>query len=265
MQYDPVKDSIHRLIKAFPPFRELFYRALDLLLLRQRYVKRCIAKYISPGQDFRYYDAGAGFCQYSWHVLKFHPRAKAFATDLKRDYLDDFAYYAQKHFPGRFSWQAADLQAFTPRNRYHLVTAVDILEHIPDDLAVLRNFYTCLEDKGILVISTPSDTDEAARFTEEHVRPGYNKTELEEKLKSCGFQILESIYSYGAWGSLAWRLLMKHPLNLLAKSKMYLALLPFYYLLVFPVSEVLMRLDLNARNQSGTGIIIVATRDSGEN
>ena len=38
-----------------------------------------------------------------------------------------------------------------------------------------------MADEGILIISTPSDRNEAAKFTEEHIRPGYNKKELEDK------------------------------------------------------------------------------------
>jgi len=264
MEYDPLKDKAAGLIMIWPPARVLFYRALELLLLRQRYVKRYLKKCLPAGSEFRYYDAGAGFCQYSWQVLKNYPRARVFAADLKRGYLEDFARYAQPRFPGRFSWQQADLQTFTPSNSYNLVTAIDILEHIPDDLAVLKNFHTALAQGGILIISTPSDTDEAAKFTAEHVRPGYNKAELEEKLRAAGFAILESLYSYGTWGSLAWRLLLKYPLSLLGKSKLFLVVLPFYWLLLFPLAELLMRLDLKAKNKSGTGIIVVARKEAAD-
>ncbi len=260
MEYDPIKDQAAKLQRSWPPAREIFYRALDLLLLRQRYVKRCLESYFGPDDAFRHYDAGAGFCQYSWHVLKNHLRAKVFATDLKRDYLADFSLYAKQRFPGRFSWQAADLQDFIPRNSYDLVTAIDILEHIPDDLAALKNFHTAMANKAILIISTPSDTDEAAKFTGEHVRPGYNKAELEEKLRTCGFEILESLYSYGTWGSLAWRLLIRQPLSLLGKSKLFLAILPLWYLLILPLAEILMRLDLKTINKTGTGIMVVAQK-----
>ncbi len=260
MEYDPLKDRAARVIRIWPAARALFYRALDLLLLRQRHVKRALSQHFPSARGFRHYDAGAGFCQYSWHVLKHYPAAKVFASDLKRDYLEDFARYAKQRFPGRFSWQQADLQTFTPRNSYDLVTAIDILEHIPDDLAVLRNFHSAMAAGGILIISTPSDTDEAAKFTSEHVRPGYNKAELEDKLRASGFAILESKYSYGAWGSLSWRLLMKHPLILIAKSKLFLPLLPLYYLLIYPLAEILMRLDLKGNNKTGTGIIIVAQK-----
>lgn len=260
MQYDPVKDRAARLIKALPAARILFYRMLDLLLLRGRYVKRALRRRGAAFGQLRYYDAGAGFCQYSWYVLKCFPAAHVLATDLKREYLEDFAAFARLRFPRRFTWQVADLQSYVPEGKFHVITAIDILEHIPDDAAVLRNFHSCLEEGGSLIISTPSVLDIAARFTAEHVRPGYNKTQLEELLESCGFKLEESIYSYGKWGALAWRLLMKYPLALLGKSALWAIFLPLYYLPVLPLGELLMRLDLRARNAKGTGIFIVARK-----
>jgi len=117
-----------------------------------------------------------------------------------------------------------------------------------------------MADEGILIISTPSDRNEAAKFTEEHIRPGYNKKELEDKVQLCGFKILKSIYSYGFWGSLSWRLLIRLPLGIFSKSKLLLIVLPFYYLLILPLAELMMQFDLYTHHSSGTGIILVAQK-----
>ncbi len=260
MYYEPLKDRIAALIKSYPAARAAFYGMLDLLLLRQRYVKRCLLRYGKDFPNLRYYDAGAGFCQYSWFVLRKFPASTVLASDLKGGYLDDFNACSRTRFPGRFTWQAADLQLYTPPGTYHLISAIDILEHIPDDDAVMANFHACLEPGGVVVISTPSDSDEAARFTSEHVRPGYDKAALESKLRVHGFEIQESKYSYGKAGSLAWRLLLKHPMALIEKSKLAVLLLPLYYLLALPLAQVLMWLDLRSENSTGTGIIIVARK-----
>ncbi len=260
MYYEPLKDRVAVLVRRYPAVRSAFYWLLDLLLLRQRYVKRCLLRY---GRDFpglHYYDAGAGFCQYSWFVLRRFPSSTVLATDLKGGYLEDFFAYSKAKFPGRFTWQSADLQLYTPPGRYHVATAIDILEHIPDDDAVMANFLACLEPGGVLIISTPSDSDEAARFTSEHVRPGYDKAALESKLRIHGFEIMESIYSYGKMGSLAWRLLLKHPMALMQKTILAVLLLPLYYLFALPLAQILMWMDLRRHNITGTGIIIVARK-----
>ncbi len=260
MRYDLIKDRFEAAIKLFPAIRKLFFRLLDLLLLRQRYVKKYLIKYCAAIPALRYYDAGAGFCQYSWFVLNRWKRSTVFASDLKAGYLESFANFLKPGTASRFGFKAADLQTFAPQRSFDLVTAIDILEHIEDDLATLKNFHACLAPGGFLVISTPSDTDEAARFTAEHVRPGYNKAELEAKLRSTGFKIVESLHSYGNYGSLSWRLLIKTPLRLIGTSKALALLLPFYYLVAFPLGELLMRLDLKTTNKTGTGLIVVARK-----
>jgi len=257
MRYEPLKDILASLLGNIPQARSLLFAALDLMLLRQRYVKAAIRKYIPADAAPRMYDAGAGYCQYSCFMMRNWKRSKVFALDLKVDYIRAFAAWLDAAHRARFSFTQGDLQLYEPQNRYDLVTAIDILEHIPDDLAVLRNFFHCLKPGGILIISTPSDTDEAARFTAEHVRPGYALNDLRAKLESVGFEVIESRYSYGFWGSLAWKLSIRQPLRLIGKSKAFALLLPFYYLPILPLSMLLNKLDTMTLNKSGTGILMV--------
>lgn len=254
MQYDPVKDRFATYVSIFPGFRCLFYKLLDAILLRQAYVKKAINRHFRDGNLF--YDAGAGFCQYSDYVLRKYPAAEVFAVDLKTQYLESYAHVADN----RFSFHSADLQTYKPQRQYHMAIAIDILEHIEDDLSTLKNFHAALVEGGTLIISTPSDLDEAAKFTEEHVRPGYNKLELEQKLENCGFEALSSRYSYGFWGALSWRLLLKYPLKMYSQSRYSMPLIAVYYLLVFIPARLMMLMDLTGVNNSGTGIIIEARK-----
>lgn len=256
MEYDPLKNKLATWLSVMPGLRRMLFAAFDILLLRQRYVKREIKRHFPQSEDTAFYDAGAGFCQYSWYALNNWPHARVHATDLKLDYLESFALYTRSRMGDRFSYKLGDLQSYQPEGKYDMAIAIDILEHIPDDLAVMRNIHAVLKPRGLLIISTPSDTDPAARFTSEHVRPGYDKKQLETKLLTSGFRIVSSYYSYGRYGHLAWLLMMKYPLSLIHK-KLWPVLLP-YYLLAYPVAELLMRLDMAKHNTTGTGIIIVA-------
>ena len=255
MQYEPIKDKLHSVISLFPALRSGFFLFLDILLLRQRYVKREIREF--GQEDMAFYDAGAGFCQYSDFVLKRYPKARVFAVDLKTRYLRSYA-FSQK---ARFCYQGADLVKFSPRGEYDLAIAIDILEHIEDDIGAMRNLYRALKTGGNLIVSTPSDFDEAARFTAEHVRPGYCKADLEVRLKSVGFSIQKSIYSYGKWGALSWRLIIRYPLALQAKSRFFLLLMPLWYLSLYPLAAVMMHWDMKMHNAEGNGIILVCKKD----
>lgn len=258
MLYDIIKDKFAGLIDKFPLFRKLFYTLLNMLLLRQRYVKREIKKYFPKNKPIHFYDAGAGFGQYSYFILKNWKRAKVHAVDLKNDYVVSFSQYVKHIKYKNFSAQQADLISYIPDDRFDLIIAIDILEHIEDDVQVLKNFRQVLDKGGKLIISSPSSFDESAKFTEEHVRSGYSKEEIISKLESAGFKIVSFEYSYGKWGHLAWLLSMKYPMSILGKSKLFLLLLPIYYLLFYPLSALLMLLDVNMKNKTGTGVVVVA-------
>ena len=257
MHYDLIKDKFAKLIDVIPVFRKLFYLLLDMLLLRQWYVKREIKKHFSKSKPIRFYDAGAGFGQYSYFVLRYFKKAKVQVVDLKTDYMDSFALYAKRVGWQDFSAQQADLADYIPNDKYDLIVAIDILEHIENDVQVLRNFRQVLDIGGKLIISSPSTFDESAKFVEEHVRPGYDKAEIISKLENAGFKIISCDYSYGKFGHLAWLLIMKYPMSLLGKSKLFFLLLPVYYIIFYPISALLMLLDMKQNKKTGTGVIVV--------
>lgn len=258
MQYDKIKDKFAGLIDNFPMLRRLFYFILDMLLLRQWYVKKEIKKHFPKDKPICFYDAGAGFGQYSYFILKHFKNAKVHAVDLKTDYMDSFARYAAKHSWQDFSAQQADLTDYIPKDKFDLILAIDILEHIENDEQILKNFRKVLDTNGKLIISSPSNFDESAKFTEEHVRPGYSKEDIISKLENAEFKIISFEYTYGKVGQIYWELCLKYPLSLINRSKLFFLILPFYYLASYPISFLFMILDLKAKNEIGTGVIVVA-------
>ncbi|MDP8232844.1 MAG: class I SAM-dependent methyltransferase [Candidatus Zophobacter franzmannii] len=260
MKYDLVKDKLANAITLFPDARRLFYKVLDEILLRQWYIKTLMRKYCKKDEPLSFYDAGAGFCQYSYEVLKRFPNSEVLAVDIKADYLHAFKNFAEDNLTGSFTVKEADLQKYVPNKKYDMAIAIDILEHIEDDVSVIQNFHKCLKEGGILLISTPSTFDEAAAFTEEHVRPGYNKNELEDKLTRNGFELVESFYSYGKFGKLAWKLGMKIPIQLAGLGIFGMLASALWLAIFFPLNHYLMRLDTQTDNEVGNGIIIVAER-----
>jgi SAM-dependent methyltransferase len=142
------------------------------------------------------------------------------------------------------------------------------MEHILEDEKVFENFSESLKPGGILLISTPSDqggsdTDHHEEegshgFIEEHVRDGYNREDIIAKLLKSGFSKVLVSYTYGKYGSAAWKLSMKYPIQLLGLSKGFYVLLPFYYLVTFPFCAVMNYMDVNRFNQSGTGLLVKA-------
>jgi len=67
MQYDPIKRVLGKAVGRNLAARHLFYRMLDLLLLRTWHIRYELKKWAQNQQkEIEVMDAGSGFGQYSW-------------------------------------------------------------------------------------------------------------------------------------------------------------------------------------------------------
>ncbi|HEY5511923.1 MAG TPA: class I SAM-dependent methyltransferase [Prolixibacteraceae bacterium] len=273
MHYDPIKRQLGNLFNHSPFLRKFFYRLLDLLLLRSWHVKKALVelKKTSPRRKLNILDAGSGFGQYCYRLSRLFPEARILGVDVKQEQIDDCNDFFHKIGQGdRVTFAVADLTQYKAVNTYDLILSVDVMEHILEDEQVFKNFGASLKPGGVLMISTPSDqggsdTDHHEEegihgFIGEHVRDGYNKEELTAKLIKARFSKVEISYTYGAYGSVAWKLSMKYPIQLLGFSKIFYVLLPFYYLLLFPFCALLNWVDVNRTNKCGTGLLVKAVK-----
>ena len=90
MQYDPIKRALGTLFNKTPFTRKIFYKLLDLLLLRTWYVKRELRIFgKNSAENVNVLDAGAGYGQYSFFMSGFFPRWKIKAVDVKQEQIDD--------------------------------------------------------------------------------------------------------------------------------------------------------------------------------
>ena len=273
MQYDPVKRSLGKVFNRTPGLRKLFYNLLDLLLLRAWHVKKELKFWAKDKtQEISILDAGAGFGQYVYTISKLNPNWKITGVDVKTEQIADCNnFFNQINESHRISFQEADLQKFKNPLSYDLIISVDVMEHIEDDVQVFKNFHESLKDGGMLLISTPSDQggsdthhehehehEDAHGFIDEHVRDGYNINDIEEKLKSAGFKNIEAYYVYGKYGKISWKLSMKYPITMLNITKLFFIILPFYYIITYPFAYILNHMDLNRKNETGTGLIVRA-------
>ncbi|MGM0377590.1 MAG: class I SAM-dependent methyltransferase [Bacteroidota bacterium] len=274
MQYDPIKRSLGQLFNATPGLRILFYRLLNLLLLRSWYIRREIKKWADDrhkGGDIL--DAGSGFGQYSWTLSKLGVQYRIKGVDVKEEQIEDCNHFFKKTGKGgQVSFSKADLTQLVEPSAYDLILSVDVMEHIEDDRQVFRNFHESLVPGGMLLISTPSDKggsdaeehhhEGVSGFIDEHVRDGYNAEDIKNKLKEAGFEKVEILYSYGKPGHISWVLSMKFPILMLNASNLFFIFLPFYYLVTWPFACILNYLDTRQTHPEGTGLIVKAYKSS---
>jgi 2-polyprenyl-3-methyl-5-hydroxy-6-metoxy-1,4-benzoquinol methylase len=271
MHYDPIKRQLGNVFNRSPFLRKRFYQLLDLLLLRAWHVKKALKKFKNESATAKLtiLDAGSGFGQYCYRISRLFPSAEILGVDVKQEQIDDCNQFFQQIGKEKLvSFEVADLTQYKAPDRYNLILSVDVMEHIEEDELVFANFSASLQPGGLLLISTPSDQggsdadhheEEGVHgFIEEHVRDGYNKEELTAKLLKAGFSKVKVTYTYGKYGSVAWKLSMKYPIQMLGVSKIFYLLLPFYYLVLFPFCALLNYLDVKTSNKSGTGLMVTA-------
>ncbi len=266
MQYDPIKRSLGSVFNKHPFLRILFYKALDVLLLRAWHIKREVRKIRKDlSGETAFLDAGSGFGQYSFYLSRKFREAEILGVDVKEEQIEDCNRFFQDKEKVRF--EVADLTRFSHEEKFNLILSVDVMEHIEEDVKVFENFHLSLRKNGILLISTPSDQggsdvhdDHDESFIDEHVRDGYNILEIEEKLRTAGFSNIDARYSYGPPGKISWRLSMKYPITLLNRSRLFFVLLPVYYIITFPFCLILNFLDVRLTHTSGTGLIVKAVK-----
>ncbi len=273
MHYDPIKRTLGTFFNATPTLRIVFYKLLDLLLLRSWHIRKALRQWrrARGGVASDALDAGSGFGQYSYRLAKMCDGGSVKGVDVKAEQIADCnAFFGRLGLGGRVSFEEADLTTYVREGAYDLVLSVDVMEHIEEDEVVFVNFYRSLRSGGMLLISTPSDkggsdADEHEHgdgavhgFIDEHVRDGYNIEDIRAKLCRAGFGRVEAAYSYGTAGHVSWVLSMKWPISLLNVSKLFFVVLPIYYLITFPFCLVLNWVDVACAHESGTGLIVKA-------
>jgi SAM-dependent methyltransferase len=269
MQYEPIKRSLGRFFAGSLFMRKTLYFLLDLLLLRTWHVKKALRNTALqfPGEA-AVLDAGSGFGQYTWRMCKTNKQWIIKAVDINSEQVEDCNKFFEKTgLSERVTFHTDDLTVLTDLNSYNIILSVDVMEHIEQDVKVFQNFYRSLKTNGVLIISTPSDkggsdvhNDKEESFIDEHVRDGYSIKDITEKLSLAGFRNIEAGYTYGKPGNISWRLSMKYPIKMLNISYLFFLILPFYYLIVFPVSIIFNILDLRLTHRTGTGLLVTARK-----
>ncbi|HEY4754589.1 MAG TPA: class I SAM-dependent methyltransferase, partial [Ignavibacteriaceae bacterium] len=158
MHYDPIKNVFASLIKKFPFLRIAFYKLLDLFFLRSWYVRRELInlRKVFGDKIIEIYDAGTGFGQYSYFMLKRLVPANILSVDVKENWIKDAEDFFSQIKAHNVKLKTEDLLQINHENKFDLILCVDVMEHIVEDEKAFQNFYRALKKNGYLVINSPS-------------------------------------------------------------------------------------------------------------
>jgi SAM-dependent methyltransferase len=276
MKYDPIKRDLGNVFNRHKQLRKIFYNLLDLLLLRAWHINSELRIWSKKHTaEAAILDAGSGFGQYVYSMLKLNPAYTIKAVDVKEEQVADCnEFFSAIGESKRVHFEVGDLTSWVKPASYDLILTVDVMEHIEEDRLVFKNFHQSMKPGGMLLISTPSDQggsdahhdhehdhdheDGIHGFIDEHVRDGYNISDIEEKLRTAGFTKVEARYAYGIPGKISWKLSMKYPIILLNTSRLFFLIIPIWYLINFPICLILNWFDLKMHHKTGTGLIVKA-------
>ena len=134
-------------------------------------------------------DAGCGTGVLLQTIHAKYPHVKLTGSEYSSQGLE----IARKRLPDS-EFIDMDLSKQPLESKFDLITCIDVLEHIPDDRAALRNLFEM--SAGYLILSVPLGPlvqVEAERLGHVH---GYSREELETKICEAGFQIVKAFQ----WG-----------------------------------------------------------------
>ncbi len=162
---------------------------LDALADANRF-NRWMADTVSPYLGDSVLELGAGMGNLTRHLAR--RRKRYIATDIDREHLARLQARLQ-HRPN-VSTALCDLSKtadFAPFERQiDAVVCLNVLEHVEDDLAGLRNIYSTLRPNGRAIILVPQGAGVYGTLDEAlgHFRR-YSKDELASKMKAMGFRL----------------------------------------------------------------------------
>ena len=266
MDYESIKKDFNAVIGGSALLTKIFNFVFGRFFLRVRYVKKALIHLINActGENPKMLDAGCGTGVYSYFAGKKYSRMNIVSGDIQQIHIDNFSRFASAERLDNIKVELIDLTKMDYSSEFDIVTSIDVMEHIEDDVKVFQNICKALKEKGVLLLHTPHVSEISARhegaFNDDHVREGYSGEEITNKLHNAGFSNIEYKLTYGTFGQTAWRLLQKIPITLAGISKLFYLVLPFYFLFAYPLAEILMFLDTITDNKEGGGILVTARK-----
>jgi SAM-dependent methyltransferase len=157
---------------------------------------------IRPYVGDRVLEIGAGIGNISVNMM---PRTIYWATDVQQHYLDYLVNLRSTRPYMRVGYTDAEkYDTFPTGQNFDSVICLNVVEHIPDDLAALRNIHNILVPGGRAIILVPFGPDLFGTLDEVlgHCRR-YTEESLAEVAQQAGFHV-EQILKFNRPGVLAW-------------------------------------------------------------
>lgn len=211
--------------------------------------------------DVNVLDAGFGFGLAMFYLSKKFPYWSITGYELDDEFVNGAKKIKESINLENLTIIKKDLQEITDYSKFDLIYSSDVLEHIEDDVMVLKNFHRALKPNGRLILHLPYRYNLSKRIfpwfrnykTPDHVREEYTIKEITNKLIQTGFSVDSFQYGYGLLkGELAFEL------NNLFNANKYLLICS--QVCTFPMSIILAYRDIKMPPNVGNSIVIISKK-----
>lgn len=225
--------------------------------IRNGHVLNLIRKLNLKG-DLTILDAGCGLGYSSFWLAQKNSNYNIKAVDIDRKAIIEGNLIAKQLRLANIHFENLDLTQLQEELNYDLIYSMDVLEHIPDDLAALNALRHSIKPTGCLILHLPRRYSEAKRYlpgfksfhTQDHVREEYTLDEIRLKLEEAHFQPVYLKYGYSWRGEIAFEI------NYLFWQFPILRLL--IALITHSVTTWLAYLEVRQEYETGNSLIILA-------
>ncbi len=154
---------------------------------RRKLVVSLLKSYLKQVPDNRLLDIGCGTGN---NLIEFNKLGQAMGLDNSQEAID---FCKQRGLTNVVNQDAEKISL--EKESFDAITMLDVMEHVQDDMALLKNCYELCAKDGFLLITVPaygflwSEHDEAL-----HHKRRYTASELRNKLNVANFKIIKISY-----------------------------------------------------------------------
>lgn len=163
---------------------------------------RWMADVVRPYVGERVVEVGAGIGNMSLHLM---PRREYWATDVNPHYLDHLEKLrATRPYMYVKETDGMNQESFPRVRKFDTVVCLNVVEHIEDDLEILRNIRSILDEGGRAIILVPCGPKLYGSLDKVlgHYRR-YTRQQLVEVAERAGFHV-EQVLKFNRVGVTAW-------------------------------------------------------------
>lgn len=259
MQTEEIKKTLNQACGQSITLRKTLFRLMNWLTLKTWHVRRELRKWMRTSPNKAHIlDLGTGFGHNAYWLSCQKELFSVLAIDDKQERIVKGNAFVRDTHIKNLLFRTKELNAFKEVEAFDLILCTDTLEHIKEDQQTLNNMHISLRDQGLMITTASLKYGEAHDVEGEFNRMGYSMEELKMLFKKAGFQKVKGHYTGGRAGKVAHLIGIGTPMKLLRFSRLFMVLMPFYFLLAIPIVIILNWLDSQTAHLNGEGLLILA-------